>query len=261
MYLTRFRFNTARREARSLLTRPQHLHAAVLHAFPEPERLQGEDSRILWRLDQDSRHSAILYVSSAEEPDLTHMVEQAGWPARGLAEGWDTRPYGKLLSALESGQEWAFRLTANPVHYVRPKPEMSKRWLPHVTTAQQLQWLLDRCERHGFSLSPKPDGEPNVVLHDRAWLRFQKPGEQAEDRSESGSTAGGAALRGNRNGKHPGDRRSVSIRTVTFDGVLKVENPNVLRQSLLRGIGKAKAYGCGMLTLAPLRQEDGRGDG
>jgi CRISPR system Cascade subunit CasE len=230
MYLTRFRFNTARRDARRLLSGPQHLHAAVLHAFPEPERLQGEDGRILWRLDQAERHSAILYLSSPEEPDLTHLVEQAGWPARGIADGWETRPYGRLLDALETKQEWAFRLTANPVHHVRPAPDKPFRWLAHVTPEQQLGWLLDRCGRHGFTVAEKPDGEPNVTVQDRSWLHFSKSGHTERTSGE----------------------RGVSIRRATYEGVLTVEDTKALRGALVRGIGRSKAYGCGMLTLAPL---------
>lgn len=226
MYLTRFRFNTARRDARRLLSGAQHLHAAVLHAFPEPERLQGEGGRILWRLDQAARHSATLYLSSPEAPDLTHLVEQAGWPARGTAEGWDTRPYGKLLDALDTKQEWAFRLTANPVHHVRPAPGKPFRWLAHVTPEQQLGWLLGRCGRHGFAIAEKPGGEPNVTVQDRSWLQFSKPANTGE--------------------------RGVSIRRATYEGVLTVEDPEALCLALTRGIGRSKAYGCGMLTLAPL---------
>ncbi|HEU5128262.1 MAG TPA: type I-E CRISPR-associated protein Cas6/Cse3/CasE [Glycomyces sp.] len=225
MYLSRFRFNTARMGARRILASPQHLHAAVLHAFPEPERLQGDDARILWRLDHDSRHSAVLYVASPEEPDLTHLVEQAGWPARGTAEGWDTRPYSRLLSVLDAGQRWAFRLTANPVHYVRKAPGKPKQWLAHVTPDQQLKWLLDRSSKHGFAVAANADGDLNAVVHDRSWLRFAKEEQQ---------------------------RRQVSIRLATFEGVLTVEDPEALRRALVRGIGRAKAYGCGMLTLAPL---------
>ncbi|MGC5410083.1 type I-E CRISPR-associated protein Cas6/Cse3/CasE, partial [Streptomyces sp. DT225] len=44
----------------------------------------------------------------------------------------------------------------------------------------------------------------------------------------------------------------VSIVTVTFDGHLEVTDPAVFRRALMQGIGKAKAYGCGLLTLAPL---------
>lgn len=224
MYLTRFRFNTARRDARRLLSGPQHLHAAVLHAFPEPERLQGEGGRILWRLDQAARHSAILYLASPEEPDLTHLVEQAGWPARGTDEGWETRAYGKLLAALDVKQQWAFRLTANPVHHVKTAPDKPRRWHAHVTAEQQLGWLLDRSARNGFAVAENADGEPNVTVQDRSWLRFTKTGEV----------------------------HGLAIRTATYEGVLTVEDPEALRQALVRGIGKAKAYGCGMLTLAPL---------
>lgn len=228
MYLTRFRFNTARRDARRLLSGPQHLHAAVLHAFPEPERLQGEGGRVLWRLDQAERHSAILYLSSPEEPDLTHLVEQAGWPARGIADGWDTRPYGKLLDALDAKQEWAFRLTANPVHQVRPAPGEPFRRLAHVTPEQQLGWLLERCGRHGFAVAEKADGEPNATVLDRSWLHFSKSGQERPQRGQG-----------------------VSIRKATYEGVLTVEDPEALRRALIRGIGRSKAYGCGMLTLAP----------
>lgn len=223
MYLTRFRFNTARMGARRLLVSPQKVHAAVLHGFPDPDEQRRDGERLLWRVDRDSRHSAVLYLASPDEPDLTHLVEQAGWPARGVADGWETRPYDKLLSALETGQRWAFRLTANPVRYTRPASGEPKRRLPHVTPEQQLQWLLDRCEQRGFSIPAKDDGEPNILVHDRSWLRFTKEAE-----------------------------RKVTIRTATFDGVLEVEDPTELRRAMVGGIGKAKAYGCGMLTLAPI---------
>ncbi|MEV5086000.1 type I-E CRISPR-associated protein Cas6/Cse3/CasE, partial [Streptomyces sp. NPDC056159] len=49
-----------------------------------------------------------------------------------------------------------------------------------------------------------------------------------------------------------GRRAPVSLVTVTFDGRLEVTDPQLLRRALTQGIGKAKAYGCGLLTLAPL---------
>jgi CRISPR system Cascade subunit CasE len=39
--------------------------------------------------------------------------------------------------------------------------------------------------------------------------------------------------------------------TVTFDGRLEVTDPDALRRTLTQGI-RAKAYGCGLITLAPL---------
>ncbi|GAB7100777.1 hypothetical protein JCM3263A_22520 [Thermobifida fusca] len=46
--------------------------------------------------------------------------------------------------------------------------------------------------------------------------------------------------------------RPVSLVTVTFDGRLEVTDPDALRRALISGIGRAKAYGCGLMTLAPV---------
>ena len=44
--------------------------------------------------------------------------------------------------------------------------------------------------------------------------------------------------------------RTVTVRTARFDGVLEVTDVDALRSTLVNGLGKAKAYGCGLLTLA-----------
>ncbi|GAA1660103.1 type I-E CRISPR-associated protein Cas6/Cse3/CasE [Glycomyces endophyticus] len=224
MYLTRFRFNTARRGARDLLEGPQRIHAAVLHGFPDPERLQDESGRVLWRVDQTSRHDALLYIASPDAPDLTHLVEEAGWPARSADDGWDTRSYDKLLARLENGQLWAFRLTANPTRHQRVRQDGPRVWTPLIDPGQQLQWLLDRSQARGFTILSMENGEPIVAIQESSWLYFTK-------------------LEG---------RRAVTLRSATFEGLLKVSDADALRRSLTFGIGRARAYGCGMLTLAPL---------
>ncbi|HZJ03871.1 MAG TPA: type I-E CRISPR-associated protein Cas6/Cse3/CasE [Nocardioidaceae bacterium] len=51
--------------------------------------------------------------------------------------------------------------------------------------------------------------------------------------------------------------KRVVLQTATFEGQLTVTNATALRASLLDGIGPAKAYGCGLLTLAPLQPKVG----
>ena len=86
MYLTRFRVNTARRQARELLGSPHRMHAAVNMSFPALLPRDGTDPRVLWRIDRNSAAEVLLFVVSPQRPDLTHLVEQAGWPhARVLA--------------------------------------------------------------------------------------------------------------------------------------------------------------------------------
>src|SRR5262245_26696713 len=189
MYLSRFRINPARREARRLLSSPQAMHAAVMAGFTDPPDHGRGGPRILWRVDQNG-HQTILYIVSPVRPDLTHLVEQAGWPT---TETWLTRPYGDFLQRLAVDQRWAFRLTANPTRDGRPKDSTAatKRF-GHVTVEYQTRWLLDRAKRYGFAVVTGYAGTPNLVLHNRATVGFTR-----------------------RAGQPP-----VTLRTATYDGVL-----------------------------------------
>ncbi|MEU3862746.1 type I-E CRISPR-associated protein Cas6/Cse3/CasE [Streptomyces sp. NPDC028722] len=254
MHLTRFRVNTARSGARRLLSSPQAMHAAVMSSFPAllPTDTPPTDGpRVLWRLDHTTRAEVMLYIVSPDRPDLTHLVEQAGWPAAAAADpnqpGWQSRPYGPLLDRLTTQERWAFRLTANPVHHARRKDDEPTKRTAHLTPTHQMGWLLKRQETCGFRVLEKthatrllPSGtthtsQPHhgdryeLTVHDKRTLAFDK-----------------------HTNPQRGRRPPVSLVTVTFDGRLEVTDPHLLRRALTQGIGKAKAYGCGLLTLAPL---------
>lgn len=253
MFLTRFRMNTARPGARRLLSSRQVLHAAVMASFPAllptDVAASSEGPRVLWRLDQNARAEVLLYVVSPDRPDLTHLVEQAGWPAAAAdpkTPGWQTRPYTPLLDGLAEGQRWAFRLTANPVHDIRRKPDEPRKRTAHLTPVHQAAWLLNRQERAGFRVIEKPRGErllPGGTTHNDHGHHGDRYELTVGDRR-------GLAFDKSRNEGKRGSR--VSLVTVTFDGCLEVIDPDTMRRTLTQGIGKAKAYGCGLLTLAPL---------
>jgi CRISPR system Cascade subunit CasE len=46
--------------------------------------------------------------------------------------------------------------------------------------------------------------------------------------------------------------RPIRHSVIDFDGVLEVVEPTLLADALARGVGKARAYGCGLLLLRPL---------
>ncbi|MFD5029474.1 type I-E CRISPR-associated protein Cas6/Cse3/CasE [Streptomyces sp. NPDC058405] len=239
MFLTRFRVNTARAGARRLLSSPQRVHAAVMMSFAEPPPRDGSGPRILWRLDNNAKADLLLYIVSPSRPDLTHLVEQAGWPTTPTA-GWETYDYGGFLAKLTEGDTWAFRLTANPVHNIRLRAGEQTKRTAHITPRHQARWLLERQLRAGFSIVEKsmehrllPDGdehehEHELIVHNQRGLLFGKQ----ED---------------------TGKRSNVSLTTATYDGRLRVTDPDALRRTLTAGLGKAKAYGCGLMTLAPVR--------
>jgi CRISPR system Cascade subunit CasE len=217
MFLTRMQLNPQRRGTQKLLASPQAMHAAVLAGFADSRR--SDAGRILWRADTHARHRVLLFISSPERPDLSHLVEQAGWPT---TEAWDTRSYDGLLNSLRQGQRWQFRLTANPVRSGRRAGWADTKPLGHVTAAQQEQWLLDRTAKLGVRIPASAiDGEtPDVTVVQRTVRRFGRNGSR------------------------------VTLAIATFEGHLIVESAPDLKQALTFGGGRAKSYGCGLLTLA-----------
>ncbi|WP_129843111.1 type I-E CRISPR-associated protein Cas6/Cse3/CasE [Streptomyces sp. RFCAC02] len=251
MFLTRFRVNTARSGGRRLISSPQVTHAAVMASFPQLVPSEGNGApggpRVLWRLDANAPAEVFLFIAAPYRPDLTHLVEQAGWPhaVTDGEPGWRTHPYTPFLDRITTGSTWGFRITANPVHFVRRKESEPRKRTAHRTPVHQMGWLLEQQEHAGFRITEKADGErllPDGTTHqgrpypgDRYHLTvrdvrplvFRKP------------TA-------------TSDRNRATIVTATFDGRLEVTNADVLRRTLTQGLGKAKAYGCGLMTLAPI---------
>jgi CRISPR system Cascade subunit CasE len=235
MHLTRFRINTARVGARRLLSSPQVLHAAVMSSFADAPSHGGDSPRVLWRVDHNSRAEVLLYIVSPDRPDLTHLVEQAGWPTTPTV-GWQTYDYTRFLKRLAVGDTWAFRLTANPVHSIRRKEGEATKRTAHLTPRHQMRWLLERQDSAGFGVLEKPatrrllpeGDEHELVVHNQRDLSFGKTEQPT------------------------GRKNRVKLTAVTFDGRLRVTDPDALRRTLTSGLGKAKAYGCGLMTLAPV---------
>ncbi|MEV0924882.1 type I-E CRISPR-associated protein Cas6/Cse3/CasE [Streptomyces spongiicola] len=254
MFISRFRVNTARSGARRLLSSPQPLHAAVMSSFPgilPSDRPAPAAPRVLWRLDQRSRAEVLLHIVSPDRPDLTHLVEQAGWPAAAdpANPGWQTRPYTPLLDRLGAGDRWEFRLTANPVHNIRRKEGEPRKTTAHLTPTHQMGWLLDekRQQRLGFRVCEKP-AERRLLPEGTTHQKRPHPGDRYE-----------LAVRDTRSlsftkSRDPGSSqgRQVTVVTATFEGRLEVTEPDALRRALTQGVGRARAYGCGLLTLAPV---------
>jgi CRISPR system Cascade subunit CasE len=86
-------------------------------------------------------------------------------------------------------------------------------------------------------------------LHDDearlAWLRRQ--GERAGFAVLAAERSASARLRAPQGGRE----RTITVDTVLFDGLLTVTDAEALQQAWAAGIGPGKAWGLGMLSLAP----------
>ncbi|GAA2181665.1 type I-E CRISPR-associated protein Cas6/Cse3/CasE [Brooklawnia cerclae] len=214
MYLSRIDLNPMRRQARWLLGNPQAMHATVMGVCTREEPSPSSGGRILWRVDEDG-DNVCLYIVSPQRPDLADLSETIGWDGATAS----VADYDPFLERLEIGRAYAFRLTANPTHVVT-MDDGRKRRLGHVTVEYQRSWLLEHANRMGLQIPTTETGHPDVVVHDRQVRTFQR------------------------------QHRPVTLTIATFDGRGVVANVEALCKTLVDGIGPAKAYGCGLLTLA-----------
>lgn len=168
------------------------------------------EERVLWRIDRVGPATYLL-VQSRRKPDFSHIVDQFGRPAS--VQAWDTVEYDGFLSRIEDGQTLRFRLRANPTRSVSSLGTNGRgKVVAHVTAEQQIAWFRDRSDSIGVEVV-----EVDVVQRDS--FRFK-------------------------HGKRP-----ITLSVATFEGTLKVKDATELRRSMESGIGRAKAYGCGLLTV------------
>lgn len=233
-YLSKIWLNPLRTGAQRLLRNPQAMHAAVLGGLSR----QPVTERVLWRQEDDSRHRAAVLVLTESAPSWEHLVEQAGWPGSDEEQAL-VRSYKPLLDRVVRGREFVFRLRANPVAATRqplqPSPAQRRHLdqegrqrgvrVAHRTVAHQLAWLDSRFDSWGFEPMDNSSGVADVCLAARQRLVFNR---------QAGESTG-----------------RVTIETATFEGRLRIADVERATASLLQGVGPARAYGCGLITLAP----------
>lgn len=124
----------------------------------------------------------------------------------------ESRDYQGLLDSLKMGAQYRFRLCANPVVSLNVEPGKRGKVVPHVTIEYQEEWLRKRADAIGSSLD-------SFSVVQRGVKRFF------------------------RNGK------KVTLHTADYEGILTITDADLFRKALTNGIGRAKSYGCGLLTL------------
>ncbi len=211
MLLSRVKLDPKRRETMKALASPNLIHGAVEQSFP------GLRERRLWRIDVLAGNMYLLLLSR-ESPDMTALFRQFGPEAEEPA--WETRDYTPLLERISEGSRWRFRLTANPTVSKAKKEGAVARGkvYGHITPEYQMKWLTDRAQKHGFHVE---ENSSQIVRSE--WQHFRK------------GTDG---------------RRPVTLLSVTFEGHLTVTDPALFRDVLVNGLGRGKAYGLGMMTVA-----------
>lgn len=124
----------------------------------------------------------------------------------------ESRSYDKLLQSVQEGSTYSFKLVANPVK------EMNNKKVGIYDSAELVSWLVRKAETNGFTFNTS---NLKVSLTDKVTFV--------------------------RNQGEP----KVVINKVMYEGILTVTDRDRFIGALTQGIGRAKAYGCGLLTIIP----------
>lgn len=216
IYLSRLLLNPHSKQVYREARDPYQQHRTVMSAFPET---LPKTERVLYRLDIQPRTGQMaLLVQSQTEPNWSGLANKdyllPGDPFSDLPN-----PAVKPVEfSFRAGQMLSFRLRANPTkRLLRDDPERGyKRGqrLGLFEETGQLAWLQQKAKDNGFAI-----GNVHII----------------EEGFSGGKTK---------------EQQNLKFFSVRFEGHLQVTDPEALHQAIQIGIGPAKAFGCGLLSLA-----------
>ena len=226
LYLSRLIPDVRAAAARRDLANAYDMHRTLMRAFPDRE--DGGAGRVLWRADPDPHAGGLhLIVQSTLPPDWAR-----------LEPGWLTTPprQRKFDPAFRTGQRLRFRLRANPTRRAgksHSDPTFVGKRVPIVDPAEQVAWLARKGDGGGLRLIGRSGGSDtgcfDVATSHAGTVRSRKPGS--------------------------GDGKPIAVDhyAVLFDGQLQVADPDHFTQTIAQGIGPAKAFGFGLVSVATTR--------
>jgi CRISPR system Cascade subunit CasE len=220
LYLSRISLNPLHAPAIKLAADPEALHKKLYALLATGTG--AEERHCLFRVEATEAGPNVLLQTVAEpEWDALELA------ARSLRQPPETKAYDPTFV---QGQRLSFRLLAKPS--IRKAGEFGlkangkRKPGPRITCRddeERLEWLRWKGNDSGFTV----ESVGLTILSVPAV------------KSDVGPRAKGG-----------------SFTAVQFDGVLVVTDPDKLREAVRNGIGPQKAYGFGLLSLAPLASID-----
>lgn len=199
-------------------TDPYSLHQLLWRAFQAPGRARP----FLFRAD-------LCHGDEGSRPALKVLVQSEVPPEWERVDGveFETRPWAPELC---TGDAFRFFLRANPTRARKDRHQFGElgpeefraargKRVPIWDPEARDQWLIRKATESGFEVT----GVRTSNARPWRWRR--------------------------------GENRAVHD-GVDFEGTLRVIEPSLLAAALASGIGAGKAFGFGLLSVAPLRKTD-----
>lgn len=245
LFLSRLILNPYSRQVRSELAHPYEMHRTLMRAFPPATDATRAKARekfgVLFRADIDEEQDLVkVYVQSRIKPDWSFLndledylltdTEMPSYECKDVMPAW---------RRIQNGQVLSFRLRANPTkRSAKPDDALKGKRVELRREDEQIDWLI----RKGRMVSKDKPGGFDLVMK--------------QVKGKDGGMLMIPRVSVSNDGKYTGftsTRHHTTHFGVLFDGLLRVNNVDAFLQTLVNGIGSGKAFGFGLLTIAPPR--------
>lgn len=175
-----------------------------------PNKEEGGPGRVLYRVDESRRSNTVHLVVQSDN--------EPNWQAADFITDCLLEPaaYKPYSPALQTGQILHFRVRANPS--VKKKAEGKKNGyrLGLIQEEDQVMWLKHKGETAGFALISCDTVPEGIIQNERRNM----------------------------------ENEILRHFAVRFEGVLKITDKVIFTETIENGIGSAKGFGFGLLSLA-----------
>lgn len=276
MYLSRLTLDPRSRDARAWLADCNQLHKAIMVSFGQAEGPQARaELGVLFRAEETAGGAEVaVLVQSSAPPRWANE-------ARGFVRVDGPKDLAVLEAQMVEGARFRFRLRANPTRRVHHRATLGPDTRELDTRGQwRAASEISEHERTGIVRRPEAEGAQSWRERDDgkgvgkrveirreeeriAWLArrgsdfdgFELTAARLLDGELAAASDGDRRFWGSR--ADPGAplasrRRGLTFGTALFEGQLTVTDSTKFRRAWSSGIGPGKAFGCGLLSVAPI---------
>ena len=254
LYLSRLILNQRSRQVRSEMAHPYEMHRTLMRAFPNLAEVTQSTARekfaVLFRAEVgDVGGTVKVYLQSLAEPDWSFLEGPNDYLcANGEMPGVSCKNIMPAYQNLNDGQVLRFRLRANPTKRIAKHDDpMKGKRVELAREDEQIDWLIRKGQQReknvpgGFELVMKEVKNMRGEVRKIPRVNVCPEGKQTGHKSEE-------------------ERGHVTTHlAVLFDGFLRVTDKRAFLETLIRGIGPGKAFGFGLLSVAPCRSPSSTG--
>lgn len=247
LYLSRLILNPNSRQVRSELVYPYEMHRTVMRAFDKypvnDKEKKREKFSVLFCAEADGRRSrVVVYVQSTVEPDWSYLYNCKNYL---LIEANIPNPACKSIvvpyRGLRNGQTLSFSLRANPTKRIfkplKGDEILKGKRMALIREEEQIGWLVRKGNKRekdcpgGFEILTKEILEQNGEIRHIPQVSTSREGKQTGRK------------------KDEDQKHRITNLAVRFNGLLRITDADAFRETLIRGIGSAKAFGCGLMLV------------